>query len=247
MERNRGKQMRRSIILILIGLIIVAFCACTAENSDGRPGSIEDTKESTFPVTEPTETKPVLLSFGETIKTEMFEFTPSFEGFAKNISNWPDKDYLTPKGKNIDLDTNPYRASTDKVYMYFSGTVKYTGDSKDTETLTLQYIVDYDNGYIFDGNHDYNSAAFSAPSSSNGKNNEGTNYHTVWGNTSEITNSQFEDWNYSNSMSFAPLSSNNKRIVRFAIEVPKVLVTNKDKSLMVVFTIEGVNYSFAIR
>ena len=95
--------MRRSIILILIGLIIVAFCACTAENSDGRPGSIEDTKESTFPVTEPTETKPVLISFGETIKTEMFEFTPSFEGFAKNISNWPDKDYLTPKGKNMAL------------------------------------------------------------------------------------------------------------------------------------------------
>lgn len=230
--------MKKYFAILLAAIILLSFVACSG-NGGGQTANV--TAEPTEAPTEtPTETPteapteepdPIQLSFGDAIETEMFKFTPSFDGFAKEVANWPDENYLTPNGKIAGI--NPFKAANGKVMMYFSGMVEYIGNSKQNETFTIQYIVDYDDGYVFDGNNDYNATAFQS---------EEARYHTAWANSADK-----KDWDHDNKMTFAPLSSVTKRFVRFAIEVPEALKSATDKPLKVVFSIEGVEYCFIIR
>jgi len=187
-------------------------------STDTPSGGGEDsTPDETTPTEEPTNDVQTL-SFGDSITTELFEFTPVFEGFADELANWPDENYMTPDGKIS--GSNPFKAGEEKTLMWFSGTVNYIGNSTTNETFTYAYKVIYDNDYVFDFD-DYDT-----------------------GYTVDLEN---VDWKYSNSMTFEPLSSKTTRYVRFNIEVPKQVETNTDKGLTVVFMIGGNEYSYNIR
>ena len=256
MIRNKVAALRRSLVSMVLLFLIVFFCASCKTNvlikfvdKDGNQiGSGSGNSAETIAATDsvpveataaPVQTTaapevsdtPAQLSFGESVTTDLFRFTPSFDGFADEVANWPDENYLTPNGKMA--GSNPFKADDGKVMMYFSATVDYIGNSKTNESFSLWYRVDFDNGYIFDGKHDYNSNPFDS---------EEARYTTGWGNSTDN-----KEWDYSNSMTFAPLSSVKKRYVRFAIEVPSVLQTETGKSLIVIFTIDGKQYTYKIR
>lgn len=218
----------KKIALLLVAVVLIFSASCG--NNDQSSTVSLNTQTKSEPLSN-TQTKSEPLSFGQSISTKIFKFTPSFDGFAKELANWPDENFLTPTGQIS--GSNPYEAADGKVMMFFSGTVEYIGDSKQNETFSLYYIVDYDNGYTFNGNNDYNASAFES---------EDARYHTAWGNSVDMN-----DWDYSNSMTFAPLSSITTRIIRFAIEVPEVLQSATDKPLNFIFTIDDNDYCFKVR
>ena len=94
---------------------------------------------------------PLFTNFGDSVTSPsgMFVFTPTFDGFAAAVGNWPDENYLRPNGRGVDESNNPYVADEGKVMMYYSGVVEYIGDSKSTETFDFNFKVDYDDGYVF--------------------------------------------------------------------------------------------------
>ncbi len=209
-------------------LLAVMMCLCMA--ACGSSEATEPAEETTVPTQQaaaetaapiPETTAPAedqICAFGDPIVTEMFIFTPAFEGFTDEVGNWPDKDFLTPEGQIS--GSNPFKAGSEKVIMYFSGTVEYVGDSKENVQFTYTFDVDYDDGYVF--SFDSYDCGF----------------------TSDIENGK---WTYSNSMLFEPLSSNTTRYVRFCIEVPSQLETNTTQPLKVIFHIDGTNYIYVIR
>ena len=223
--------MKKTALLLLV-LIVITFTSCSytiTETAETGPAeSIAETEAQIETTTEKTVTQ---LSFGDAIVTEMFRFTPSFDGFADEVANWPDENYLKPNGSIS--GSNPFKAADGKTMMYFSGVVEYIGNSKQNESFSVYYQVDYDDGYIFNGNNDYNMTTSES---------QDARYHTGWGNSADGKN-----WDYSNTMTFAPLSTITKRYVRFTIEVPAVLESETGKPLNVIFRVDGNDYCFKLR
>lgn len=160
-------------------------------------------------------------SFGESITTDMFVFTPHFDGFSKELSNWNDENIMTPNGGGVGTSRNPYEADSGKVMMYFSGTVEYIGNSKENEWFKYTATANFDNGYIYTADSSFGCA---------------------------YTESKYlKGWEFGNSFRFEPLADNQMRNVRFHIEVPEQVEKGTDKSLIVTFNISGKDYTYRIR
>ena len=164
--------------------------------------------------------------FGETVTTDMYEFTPKFEGFAKALANTPDANFLTPNGFGLKDSDNPFRADDEKTMIYFSAVVNYIGDSKENETFDYDFTINYDTDYNFE--FDLNDLR---------------SYSAV---TSEETPS-FGDWEQRKiATTFEPLSSDKTRYFRFCMEVPEQLESNTDK-IVVTFKVNGKKYTYKIQ
>ncbi|MBR0348749.1 MAG: hypothetical protein IIX16_03825 [Clostridia bacterium] len=210
--------------IIALLLVVVLCFTCVACGKKTQNQELDDNhSEST------TKTDNTIYQFGDTVTVNegKFEFTPVFEGFAEKLANWPDENYLTPEG--LISGKTPYEASEDKVMMYFSGTINYIGNSKTNETFNYTFIVDYNDGYIFDF---ANGEAW----------NRGKGYHSGCGITDDIKNG---DWEYKTLSTFEPLSSNKTRYVRFCIEVPYQLEAEREK-VIVKFNINGEEIKFTL-
>lgn len=214
--------MKKLAVLMLALAVCMSLCACGG-SEEAVPAETENvteaateaaTEEVTEAPTEPTK----IYHFGEPIETEMFMITPSFDGFAEELGNWPDENFLTPDGKIS--GGNPFKADEEKVMMYFSAVVEYVGDSKQNETVAIGGSVDFDNGYIFP--LDSYDCGFTV-------------------DMDDV------DWKYSNIMSFEPLSSKTTRYFRFCFEVPTQLETETDKPLVVKLGVNGAEYIYEIR
>lgn len=88
---------------------------------------------------------------GDTIETDLFKITPSFTGYAYNLSNWPDENYMTPAGEYS--GDSPYNAGEEKVELYGEIQVEYIGNEKEPVTLELGISADFDDGYEFECVH----------------------------------------------------------------------------------------------
>lgn len=210
--------------------MLIAICACGKTTDDKVSNDSKDTAENNHQSSEKEteEQQTTMMKFGDTIKTDLFEFTPSFDGYADEVANWPDENYLKPTGKMA--GSNPYKADSDKTVMYFSGVVNYIGNEKSNVNFTYGFSVDYDNGYVF---KDDGSVVI-------------TDGHVEvgYGYTKSLND---PDWEYENTMTFEPLSSETTRYVRFCIIVPKVIETETAKPLNVNFMINGESYTFVLR
>lgn len=131
--------MKKVLPLILALVMCLSLCACGSSNSD----SPETTEAPTAEVT--------IYKLGDVIETELFRITPYFTGYAKELANWPDENYMTPAGKIS--GTTPYAAGDEKTVMYGQIDVEYIGNEKSNVPLKINISVDYDNGYIFDAVH----------------------------------------------------------------------------------------------
>lgn len=225
--------MKKLLALTLAAALALSLVACgggggTGDNNtpstpSGGNGdtTVTDTPpadtETTPPEEEPTNDVQTL-SFGDAVTTEYFEFTPTFEGFAEELGNWPDQNFMTPDGTIS--GNNPYKASDEKTLMWFSGIVNYLGGATTDVVFEYSFKVIYDNNYVF----------------------EGDSFDTGY-----TTDLEAGEWEYGNSMTFEPLSSKTTRHVRFNIEVPKLLETDTDKELTVVFSIGTNEYTYNVR
>lgn len=224
--------MKNALSLLLALVMCLSLCACGG--SEAQPETQPNDTADKAPVAEEipaaeegtesasAESAPAaeatVYQFGDSITSPsgMFVFTPQFHGFAAALANWPDANYLTPDGKGVDESNNPFVADEGHVMMYFSGVVEYIGDSKETETFSFAYQLDYDHGYLFDG-----------PS--------GVRY-----------TSDGEEWGTSEYASFEPLSSDTARTVRFCLEVPEALETDVEKETILTIKIEGESFIFNV-
>lgn len=219
--------MKKLLALMLATALALSLAACGGDSgagdnntpstgngdttsTDTPSGGGED--NSTPPANDGTTNDAQTLSFGDTVTTEHFEFTPVFEGFANEVANWPDENYLTPDGEFY--GDNPFKASEEKTLMWFSGTVNYIGGATSNEAFTFNYKIIYDNDYEFTWNRDGCQDAY----------------------TDDIESGEWEREN-GRFMEFEPLSSKTVRHIRFYIEVPKQIEENTDKGLSVVFNI----------
>ena len=224
--------MKNALSLLLALVMCLSLCACGGETQpEAQPTAApEDAASAAEEITsaeegiDPAEAdsapaaEATVYQFGDSITSPsgMFVFTPQFHGFAAALANWPDANYLTPDGKGVDESNNPFVADEGHVMMYFSGVVEYIGDSKETETFSFAYQLDYDHGYLFDG-----------PS--------GVRY-----------SSDEEDWDTNEYASFEPLSSNTVRYVRFCLEVPEALESDVEKETILTIKIEGEPFVFNV-
>lgn len=200
--------MKKTLSLILAAVLCVGFCAC-----GGNPTT---TALETTPVTTaPAEEK--VYKLGDSIETSLFKITPVFTGYAKELANWPDENYMTPAGKTS--GTSPYNAGEGKVSMYGEMQIEYIGNEKSDVSLKIGVSVDYDNGYVFGGNAVH------------------------FGNCISVTG----DWDYDAEMKFEALSSSTTRILRYCVEVPEQVETNADKSLLVTISVNGETFLYDFR
>lgn len=193
--------MKKLFCLLLVMIMCISLVACGGDNSSERKK---------------------VYSFGETVTTDMYEFTPKFEGFAKTLSNRPDAGFLTPNASGIDY----FIADKEKTMIYFSAVVNYIGDSKENETFDYGFTINYDKDYNFEFDLD-DLRSYSAF-------------------TSKETPA-FGDWEQRKiATTFEPLSSDKTRYFRFCMEVPEHLEANADK-ILVKFKVNGKNYTYAIQ
>ena len=212
--------MKKVIAVLMICIIGLSIAACGGEKARAVDSSKEQGSESTK------EDIVKTYSFGESIELNNFKFTPKFEGFVSQVANWPNKDYLTPDGKV--LEPNPYKADDGNVMMYFTGTIEHIGQSQNLEEFTydVRIVHNEKNVYEFDlEKMDVNSACATGIS----------------------FDLESDSWEQNvKKTEFDPLSSYATRYARFVREVPAE-VENDDKSLQVVFNINGNEYIYVIR
>ncbi len=219
--------MKRMLALMLAVILALSVTACggSANVAPSQPSTdVQDTPPiSDSPTVEPSavqpEPEPEIYTFGDSITSPsgLFVFTPSFDGFADAVANFPDENYMRPNGQGVDEDNNPYVADEGKVMMYYSAKLEYVGDSKENETFDFTFKVDFDDGYVFDGGH--NGVRYSKDE---------------------------QEWGTSSSVVFEPLNSDTTRYTRFCIEVPNALETDFEKQTLTVFTIEGEDFTFIV-
>lgn len=211
--------MKKVIALIMLCMMTLSIVACGGEKNEAN--SLKDTDNGTQK-----EEAVKVYSFGENIETDTFKFAPKFEGFVAQAANWPNKDYLTPDGKV--LEPNPYKADDGNVMMLFSGTIELVGESKNLEEFSYNVRIIHDEKNVYELNLNKMDA----------------NSTCAAGVSFDLESDSWEQ----NVMKteFDPLSSYTTRYVRFVREVPAEL-ENDDKSLQVVFIIEGNEYAYEIR
>lgn len=217
--------MKRTLALLLALVMCLSLCACGGGNDiPDAPETIEatqtpNTEATQTPNTEATEPSEdeTIYQLGDTIETDLFKITPSFTGYAYELANWPDENYMTPAGKFS--GASAYSASEGKTAMYGEVQIEYIGNEKSDVSLNMSISVDYDNGYIFKG------------------------ADVEMGNCVSVDS----DWQYDGQMTFEPLSNYNTRILRYCVEVPEQVETNNDKSLLVTFFVNGDSFVFDFR
>ena len=204
--------MKKAISLLLALVLCLSLCACGGSNTDTPKTTEAPTTKATEPLAEET-----IYKLGDIIETDLFKITPSFTGYAYELANWPDENFMTPAGQFS--GTSAYSANEGKTAMYGEVQIEYIGNEKSDVSLNMSISVDYDNGYIFQGSD------------------------VDMGNCVSIDG----DWKYNGQMTFEPLSNYNTRILRYCVEVPEQVETNNDKALLVTFFVNGESFVFDFR
>ncbi len=149
-------KLKRTFALLLALVMCLSLCACGSgkgsEASESQSASdvvSEEPEESVTDTVESSSEEKTIYNLGDTIETELFKITPSFTGFAKELANWPDENYMTPDGKFS--GNSPYCAGSEKVEVYGEVQIEYIGNEKSNVSLNMGVSADYDDGYVFDG------------------------------------------------------------------------------------------------
>lgn len=220
--------MKKLISIVLMLALVLSLCACggaggsvesTEEKKTETIEKIETTKESeiTTPEVIVPEDEETIYTLGDVIETSLFKITPSFTGYAYELANWPDENYMTPAGDFS--GSSPYSADEGKTEMYGEIQIEYIGNEKSDVELTVDISANYDDGYMFEGQDVHTGYCFSLDG----------------------------DWKYDERMTFEPLSDATTRIMRYCIEVPEQVETNTDKSLLVTFTVNDESFVYDFR
>ena len=205
-------QMKKIIALTLALILCLSLVACGGENS--IPEATEEAETVATPEVSAEET---VYKLGDVIETDFFRIIPAFTGYAYELANWPDENFMTPEGQFSGVSA--YSANEGKTVMYGEMQIEYIGNEKSTVTLNMDISVNYDDGYIFAGS----SVDMGSCVSIDGK------------------------WSYDGQMAFEPLSSNNTRILRYCVEVPEQVEANTDKSLLVTFLVNNEPFIYDFR
>ena len=210
--------MKRILTILLTLVLSVGLCACGDSNT---PPEVTEAAELAVPTeTEATQSpaaEEVVYKLGDVIETELFKITPYFTGYAKELANWPDENFMTPAGKFS--GSSPYNADEEKTAIYGEVQIEYIGNEKTDVSLNIDISVNYDDGYIFEG------------------------ADVDMGNCVSVDG----DWQYDGEMTFEPLSSSITRILRYCVQVPEQVEANTDKSLQVTFLVNGEAYIYDFR
>lgn len=149
-------KLKRTFALLLALAMCLSLYACGSgkgsEASEAQSASdavSEAPAESVADAAESGLEEETIYNLGDTIETELFKITPSFTGFAKELANWPDANYMTPDGQFS--GNSPYCASSEKVEVYGEVQIEYIGNEKSNVSLNMDVSADYDGGYVFDG------------------------------------------------------------------------------------------------
>lgn len=210
--------MKKTISLLLALALCLSLCACGGEDPATEAPATE-APATEAPTTVATEPAPVIYNLGDVIETELFKITPGFTGYAYELNNVCDENYLTLEGITGSKDSNPYYVGDEgKTQMYGDILVEYIGSEKSDVSLTVTMSVDYDNGYIFQGD-DISASHCITP----------------------------DDWTSYGAMVFEPLSAETTRIYRYCVKVPTQVEENKDKPLLVTIYVNGEPYIFDFR
>lgn len=144
--------MKKLLYFTLILSICITLCACdgTAEPFESTEIPTESTCAVTIEATEPPQ-KETIYKLGDVIETDLFKITPCFTGYAYELANWPDENFMTPMGEFS--GTSPYSASTGKIQMYGEVQIEYIGNEKSNVFLDVNVFANYDDRYIFETVH----------------------------------------------------------------------------------------------
>ena len=203
--------MKKIVSAFLALVLCVSLCACNGSKAPEAPAADVPAPETEAPVEES------VYKLGDVIETDLFRITPSFTGYAYELANWPDENYMTPGGDFS--GQSPYNADEGKTEIYGEIFIEYIGEERNDVALNLFVSADYDNGYIFSGSDVHSGYCVSLE----------------------------DDWKYSGPITFEPLSNYNTRIMRYCIEVPEQVETNTDKPLLVTFSVNGENFVYDFR
>lgn len=191
--------------------LLLTFILCLLLSACGGKTTTTDSEANT------SNNSSSVYKLGDIIETDLFKITPSFTGYAYELANWPDKDFMTPAGQFS--GESPYSASDGKTEMYGEIQIEYVGNEKSNVSLTIGVSANYDDGYIFEDAYVHLGTCISPDG----------------------------DWKYEGSAIFEPLSNSTTRLMRYCIEVPEQVETNADKSLLVTFSVNGEKFVYDFR
>ena len=123
--------MKKKIIsTVLCASILFSLCACSKTETSSNGSSVSETTaedSGETEETEETEAEATVYSMGDSIVTDMFAITPRMTGYAMELANWPDENFMTPAGN---INKSPYCAHEEKVMIYGDMDIEYTGSEK---------------------------------------------------------------------------------------------------------------------
>lgn len=107
--------MKKTLSLLLALVLCLSLCSC---------GGATDSPE-TAAVTVPTETEPPMYQIGDTVATDIVEFTLDEAQLAIALSSVFDETYCAPKEYNVDEDArNPFVCAKGHTYAAFTYTIR---------------------------------------------------------------------------------------------------------------------------
>lgn len=91
--------MKKMIALFTVIMLCLSLCACGGGQAEETqtaetPDNSEPTPEQSENISEET-----IYNLGDVIETDLFRITPSFTGYAHELANWPDENFMTPEGQ----------------------------------------------------------------------------------------------------------------------------------------------------
>ena len=147
--------MKKVLSLLLAFVMCLSLCACGGGNTDA---SVDD--ETTAPTTEaPVDKDDVSTekeySLGDTITTDIIEFSLTRVEFADQLKyatfstgEQPDAEYMLPTTEPQSNKT--FVADEGYTFLSYSYSLKYTGKEEIEVETAMGISADYNNGYTFD-------------------------------------------------------------------------------------------------
>lgn len=124
--------MKKIIAFLLATVMCLSFAACGNNQANSKTGQTNNSTttpgatapDTTTPSTTASDTNTKYYKLGETVSTDIFEFTLNTAKFTVALNNVNDDDYFTPKEYDPQDDAkNPYVAPVGHTYAAFSYTV----------------------------------------------------------------------------------------------------------------------------
>ncbi len=156
--------MKKLLLMLLALTMCVSMCACGGDKNKSDASASESTSENSNEESRISEPEVTYYYIGDTVSTDIVEFTLDDAAFAIALNNNSGDNYCTPKEYDAEEDyRNPYVANIGETLVFYEFTIKNL--DRTTHIMALSSTVEY-NDQQYD-ERDINKALYYHSNTSN--------------------------------------------------------------------------------